>query len=82
MFNTGSQPTVMKLVVESAHSGLEAADYSTDSNQAKVSVWVRAFSTESARYNDIDQYSCAICHVYCIEISLSHDFVKRHFLIN
>ena len=32
MFNTGSQPTVMKSVVELANSGLESADYNADSN--------------------------------------------------
>ena len=35
----------MKSVVETADSGLETADYSADSNtnQAKVGVWVQAF---------------------------------------
>ena len=44
MFNTGSGLTGMKLALESADSGLELADYSTDSNtdSAKVGVWVRA----------------------------------------
>ena len=28
MFNTGSQPTMMKLLVEWADSGLDSADYS------------------------------------------------------
>ena len=43
MFNMGSQPTGMKSVVESAESGLESADYSTDSNtdSAKVGVLVQ-----------------------------------------
>ena len=45
MFNTGSQSTGMKSVVESADSGLESADYSADSktDSSKVSLWVRAF---------------------------------------
>ena len=45
MFNTGSPPTVMKLVVELADSGLLSADPSADSSAdpAKVGVWVRAF---------------------------------------
>ena len=45
MFNIGSWLTVMESVVESADSGLEAADYSADSNAnpAKFDVWVRAF---------------------------------------
>ena len=46
MFNTGSRPTITKLVVESVDSGLEKADSSTDSNadSAKVGVWVGAFT--------------------------------------
>ena len=32
MFDIGSLPTNMKSVLESAHSGLESADSSTDSN--------------------------------------------------
>ena len=43
MFDTGSGPTVMKSVVESADSGLELANDSTDSNadpaKVVVSVW-------------------------------------------
>ena len=37
----------MKLVVESANSGLESADSSTDSNAepAKVGMWVLVFSS-------------------------------------
>ena len=45
MFNTGSWPTIMKSVVESADSGLESACSSADSfaDPAKDGVWVRAF---------------------------------------
>ena len=42
MFNTGSWPTIMKSVVNSADSGLELADFNT--NPAKVGVLARAFS--------------------------------------
>ena len=51
MFNTGSRPTGMKSVVESADSGLESADYSADSNinSAKVGVWVRDLSKSGWR---------------------------------
>ena len=44
MFNTGSRPTITKMVLESADSGLESADSNDDSNDdpAKVGMWVRA----------------------------------------
>ena len=42
MFNTGSRPTGMESVVESADSGLESVDSSADSvtNPLKISLWV------------------------------------------
>ena len=45
IFNIGSRLTVIESVVQSADSGLESADYNTDSNAnpAKVSMWVWAF---------------------------------------
>ena len=44
MFNIGRWPTVMRLVVELADSGLELTESIPDSNAdpAKVGVWVRA----------------------------------------
>ena len=51
MFNIGSQPTVMKSLVESANSGLESSDYNADYNADPAKVWVRAYSSpESADY--------------------------------
>ena len=46
MFNTGSQPTITKSMVESANSGLESADSRGDfnANPAKVGLWVQALS--------------------------------------
>ena len=40
IFNTGSWPTIMKLVVESADSGLESVE--STANSAKDCVWVQA----------------------------------------
>ena len=40
MFNTGSWPTIMKSVVESADSGIDSVD--STANSAKDGVWVRA----------------------------------------
>ena len=45
MFNTGSQPTITKSVVELADSALESANCSAD--PVKVGVWVRDFSVEA-----------------------------------
>ena len=49
MFNTGSRPTALKLVAESA-------DYSADStaNPEKVSVWVRAFARHLHKAGALD----------------------------
>ena len=46
MFNTGSQPTITKLVVDSADSGIELADSSAGCcpDLARIGVWVRALS--------------------------------------
>ena len=45
MVNAGSRPTITKLVVESADSGLESADSITDSavDPVKIDLWVQAF---------------------------------------
>ena len=46
MFNTGSRPTITKLVVD---LGLELVDSSADSNAdpAEVKVWVRAYDCDN-----------------------------------
>ena len=46
MFNTGTQTTITKSVVQSANSGLESAVSCADphTDAAKVGVWERAFS--------------------------------------
>ena len=46
MFNTGSRPTITKLVVGSADSGIESADSTADfaANPLKIGLWVRVFS--------------------------------------
>ena len=45
MFNTGSQPTGMESMVESADPDLESADSTADSatNPLKIGLWVRPF---------------------------------------
>ena len=45
MFDMDSQPTIVKSVVESANSGIESADSTTDSaaNPLRIGLWVRAF---------------------------------------
>ena len=45
MFDMDSRPTIVKLVVESADSGIESADSTADSasNPLKIGLWVRAF---------------------------------------
>ena len=56
MFNTGSWPTGMESVVESANSGLESADSTADSakNPLKISLWVRAFSLPNVDLSTFD----------------------------
>ena len=51
MFTTGSRPTITKSVVESADSGLESTNSTTDSaaDPVKISLWVRAFGEQGIR---------------------------------
>ena len=54
MFDIDSGPTIIKSVVESADSGIESADSTTDyaQNPLKIGLWVRAFRME---WNPIPQ---------------------------
>ena len=49
MFDMDSRPTIVKSVVESADSGIESADSTTDSaiNPLRIGLWVWGLSLEA-----------------------------------
>ena len=60
MFDMESRPTIVKSVVESADSGIESADFTTDSatNPLRIGMWVQALKVISGEFLQNDNQLC------------------------
>ena len=74
MFDRDSRPTITELVVQSADSGIESADCTTDSiaDPVKIGLFVRAFSPDRISVLAI------MCFLIVMESSIS---IPRRFYL-